>query len=299
MQKISRKFQVLLPIAVIMLVTIACGTSANTGQKVGEVETVTESAAAVEATPSKSVFTVGDIVGLNDHTIAVNSVEYTTGLVKVNLTVENTGTSDLTVSSIMSFSAKSDDGTKLESEIFDCGTSLDGSVLPGDKLRGDLCYKLAAPGLFKVYYESSLFSSGAVVWEFDTNNLPAAVEPATASADMANVNKIGDIIKLSDSTIVLNSADFSNNLLKANFTIENLGTDDLNVSSLMSFTAKGPDGTKLEMEIFDCGTSIDGTVLPGDKIKGDVCYKTGGASPIKLYYESSLLSSGAIVWLVE
>jgi hypothetical protein len=201
---------------------------------------------------------------------------------------------------MMSFSAKSDDGTKLEQEIFDCGSSLDGKILSGDKLRGDVCYKLPTPGLFKVYYENSLLSSGAVVWSLDANNLPAAVEqPISASQETTNTNKIGDIIKVSDHTITLNSAEIVNNLLKANFTIENLGTEDINVSSLISFTAKGPDGTKLDQEIFDCGSSMDGKILPGDKLRGDICYKTGGVSPIKIYYEGNFLSSGAVVWIVQ
>ncbi len=184
--KTSRKLQILVPVIVFALVIIACGSSSNTGEKVGEVNT--------SPSPTKTS-TTGEKVGEVNTTLWTMLLD----LLKVNFLVDNTGSTDLSVSSMISFSAKSDDGTKLEQEYFDCGASLDGSVLPGDKLRGDLCFKLPAPGLFKVYYESSLFSSGAVVWAFDTNSLPADVEPQVSeSSNIANFNNIGDVIKVFD-----------------------------------------------------------------------------------------------------
>jgi hypothetical protein len=303
----SRKIQITIALLFLLFATIACGTSTtNTGEKVGEVSSMTEqtTAPAVQevqptAVPSKSVYTVGDVVKLKDQNVVLNSIDYSNGIIKANFLIENTGSSDVTVSSMLSFSAKSDDGTLLEQNIFDCGTSLDGKVLPGDNLRGDICFKIAAPGLFKVYFQEDLTSS-PVVWELDANKLPAAVEqPVSQSTVTTNISKVGDIVKVGDHTITLNSATIVNNLLKANFTVDNSSKEDVIVSSMMSFSAKGPDGTKLEQEIFDCGTAFDGTVIPGDKLRGDICYKTGGASPVKIYYEDNLFSSGAVVWIVE
>jgi hypothetical protein len=303
----SRKIQIAIVLIFLLFATIACGTStANTGEKVGEVGTKTEQMTApaeqeVQPTtaPIKSVFTVGDVVKLEDQNVVMNSIDYSNGIIKANFLIENTGSSDVNVSSMLSFSAKSDDGTVLEQEIFDCGTSLDGSVLPGDKLRGDICYKIDASGVFKIYFQEDLTSS-PVVWKLDTGNLPTAVEPAMSQpVETSNSRKVGDIIKVGDHTITLNSATIANNLLKANFTVDNSSAEDVIVSSMMSFSAKGPDGTLLEQEIFDCGTSFDGTVISGDKLRGDICYKTGGASPIKIYYEDNVFSSGAVVWIVE
>jgi hypothetical protein len=66
---------------------------------------------------------------------------------------------------MLSFTAKDSEGTKLEQEIFDCGSGLDGKVLPGDKLKGNICWSGATTNTVKIYYEAELFSSGAVVWE--------------------------------------------------------------------------------------------------------------------------------------
>jgi hypothetical protein len=311
--KIGNKFYIILAVSTLFLATIACGTTSNTGEKVGEVNQATVPAespkstdvpisaeVASSPTPSKTVFTVGDVITLEDQNIVLNSIAFTNGVLKANFTIDNPGSSDVNVSSMMSFSAKSDDGTVLEQDIFDCGTSMDGRVLPGDKLRGDICYKLPAAGLFKLYYTSDLLSSNPVVWSFDTNNLPKAVEqPVSQSVDTTNTYNVGDVIKINNSTVTLNSADIKNNLLKANFTITNGGSENVNVSSMMSFSAKAPDGTILEQEYFDCGTSLDGTIIPGDKLKGDICWKTGGLSPIKIYFVDDLWSSGATVWSIK
>jgi hypothetical protein len=120
----------------------------------------------------------------------------------------------------------------------------------------------------------------------------------TSAPPQVVTHKIGDIIQVGDSTIVMNSAGIQSNKLSANFTIENKGTSDMNVSSMLSFSAKDSEGTKLTQNIFDCGTGLDGKVLPGDKLKGDICWDGATTDTVKIYYEAELFSSGAIVWEV-
>lgn len=121
----------------------------------------------------------------------------------------------------------------------------------------------------------------------------------TATAVTVQTYKIGDVIQVKDHTITLNSVDFSGNVLKANFTVENKGSSDLAVSSAMSFNAKDTEGTKLEQEIFECSPLLDGKVLPGDKSKGNICWKGAVNGPFRIYYEASLFGSGAVVWEVS
>ncbi len=254
----------------------------------------------VGTAPEVEIFQVGDLVEIKDHTIRLNSLEYQGSIMVANFTVENHGDSDLGASSMLSFSAKKEDGTKLEQEIFDCGTSgLDGSVLPGDRLRGNICWSGANPddGI-KIYYEASLFGEGAIVWQTVEGVAESLTE--TDAELKVEVFGVGDVVQIQDHTIVLNSVEFRENVLQANFTIENQGSSDVAVSSMLSFDARKRDGTTLEQEIFDCGASLDGSVIPGDKLRGDICWS--GASlddGIKIYYEAGLFGEGAIVWIVE
>lgn len=252
------------------------------------------------AAPQIEVFKIGDVVQGQSHTIRLNSLEYQGTVLVTDFTVENLGDSDVDMSSMLSFSAKKSDGTLLEQEYFDCGTSgLDGKVLPGDRLRGSICWAGAsAEDGIKIYYEADLFGEGAIVWETIAGTAEALDMPdAQLKVD---VFRAGDVIQLQDHTIVLNSVEFQGNILKANFTIENQGSSDVEVSSLVSFYARKHDGSSLEQEYFDCGTSFNGSVIPGDKLTGDICWS--GANPsdgIKIYYQAELFSSGAVVWVVE
>lgn len=144
---------------VLVLATLACG-SDNTGTKVEEKEEAATSA------PKTEMYGVGDVVQVKDHTIVLNEVTLRGKQLKANFTIENKGDDDLTVSSMLSFSAKDAEGTKLEQEIFDCSSSsLDGKLLAGDKLKGDICWKGLSTESARIYYEASLLGSGAVVWE--------------------------------------------------------------------------------------------------------------------------------------
>lgn len=245
-------------------------------------------------------YQVGDLIEGNQHTIRLNRIEYQNSILKANFTVENHADSDLDMSSMLSFIAKRKDGTKLEQALMDCGiSSLDGKVLPGDRLRGSICWSGADPAdEIKIYYEENIFGEGAIVW--NAKESQAEIQETEKPDLKVDVFQQGDVVEVQDHTITLNETTFQGNVLQASFTIENAGSEEVNVSSLLSIYAKKKDGSKLEQEIFDCGTSLDGTVLPGDKLKGNICWR--GASPdagIRIYYETELFGEGAVVWDVK
>lgn len=110
---------------------------------------------AVPATePTKpSALTVGSTDETDGLKVTLNSVRHeTTGLVPakagmeyliVNLTFENPGNEKKAVSSLISFSVKDDTGQKYTTA-FGATTksSADGSVAPGDKLRGETAFEV-------------------------------------------------------------------------------------------------------------------------------------------------------------
>ena len=171
--------------------------------------------------------------------------------------------------------------------------------MSGDRLRGSICWAGAnAEDGIKIYYEADLFGEGAMVWEA----IEGIAEPLELSDPQLKVEvfKAGDVVKIQDQTIILNRVEFQGNVLKANFTIENQGSSDLEVSSMLSFYSRKRDGSSLEDEFFDCGTSFDGSVIPGDKLTGDICWSGANADDgIRIYYEAELFSSGAVVWLIQ
>jgi hypothetical protein len=247
----------------------------------------------------QELFKVGDLIDAGGHYIALLGAEYKNDLLIATFLVGNASDSDETISSMVSFSARKPSGEDLEQDVMECSPALDGTVVPGDKIKGQICWSGAEPGS-KIYYDASLFGAGMIVWEI-TESTPATemdFPEISALKIKQQTFKAGDIVEVSDHMITLNTLTNQGGMLKANFTIENNGAEDVNVSSLISFAARNPDGTALSQNLFDCGSSLDGSVIPGDKLKGDICWE--GALPgARIYYDASLFSSGMIIWLSE
>jgi hypothetical protein len=297
-------------VMVIFITSIACGSSDNVSEKVGEIETASTEQSAVKSTENptavptedvqlKDKYAVGDIIATPNQIIVLTGAEFFNNLLVADFSIGNTGTKFSSISSLMSFSARNSDGTTLEQEWFDCGPGLDGTLAPGDKLKGKICWKDASPGV-KIFYEENLFTSGAITWEIN-ESIPTSGAQIPEIDNLVlevDTQSIGTEVSLNGENIILNSAVINNGLLTANFTVRNTGTDELNVSSLISFSARAADGTKLEQEIFDCGTGPDGSVQPGDLIRGDICW-SNASSGTKIYYQSNLLSSQYVIWVIN
>ena len=172
----KRSPNLLLAITMLVILALACGSQAVTPSVISTGPATTAPVVIVSFTPEPSLtptpikpstYNVGDVIQLRDHTIVLNSASITNNILKANFTVENTGSEPITISSIADFSVKDAEGTKMEQEFFDCGTSFDGSVIVGDKLKGDICWSLlqakAVP--FKIYYQPNIFNADVtVVW---------------------------------------------------------------------------------------------------------------------------------------
>jgi hypothetical protein len=129
---------------------------------------------------------------------------------------------------------------------------------------------------------------------------PPGDSGAAASAPPQAIYHVGDVIQLSDHTILLESAQFVGGQLQATFAAQNTGSEDVNLGSLLTFDARLMDGTQLEQDLFDCpGGQFDGKVLQGDRLRGTVCWTGVTGDAAKIYYTPNLFGSGATVWEVN
>lgn len=77
----------------------------------------------------------------------------------IDLTLENTGNEDTSISSILSFDLKTKEGeqgsyTFLTENI---STQLDGSIMPNDVLKGQIAYDVKETDEYYFYYRDSIF----------------------------------------------------------------------------------------------------------------------------------------------
>lgn len=165
--KAKTALRLLLPICILVLAALACGKS-NTGTKVTAAPAGGNDSNGESTAPSgPTIYHVGDSVEVGTQTITLNDAKFVGKNVMATFTIQNNGSKELTISTIIQFSAKDSDGVKLDEDIFDCGSSIGGTIQAGDKTKGQVCYKDATTDTVKIYYEANLFAEGAIVFEIN------------------------------------------------------------------------------------------------------------------------------------
>lgn len=133
----------------------------------------------------------------------------------------------------------------------------------------------------------------------------AATEPIAPTAtlppdDSSTMHSAGEPIQLAERTITLDTFEFTEKLLQLTFIIENTGTNELNVSIDTQFHVQKPDGTKLELDLENCGTpGLEGAIPSKGKVQGNICYKGPFDGPVLIYYFPDVTSDEEIIWQVE
>ncbi|OAB43373.1 DUF4352 domain-containing protein [Paenibacillus glacialis] len=179
------KFKFVILVASAMLMLSACSTEAAI-EKV-EPASTKESTAPVkedkkeevkkeETKPTTEVFKPGDAVTFNDLIITLNSAKDHKGndfqkpadgkvFKVVDVTIENKGTKEAPISSIINTSMVDSDGYKYTIALATfVENQLDGSVPAGRKLRGQVAFEIPkdAPGLEFIF--SDPFTKGQAIW---------------------------------------------------------------------------------------------------------------------------------------
>lgn len=125
-----------------------------------------------EETPKEESkdFAVGDLIEGKGYTFKINSVreQEPTDFVKPNegeklfvldITLENKSDEEMAVSSLMSFQLKDSDGRSKDYILnIEQDGQLDGSVLAGEKMSGEITYSVAADGDLYMYYTNEVFT---------------------------------------------------------------------------------------------------------------------------------------------
>ena len=128
----------------------------------------------------------------------------------------------------------------------------------------------------------------------------AAENSSSAPMNTSNVYHIGDTVQTAEGSITFNSGQVIGNQLNIDLTISNTTSEDITISSIMQFTAKNNDGSKLEQDYFNCTISaIDGTIVPGDKTKGGICYTGLTGGPYRIYYQQGFWNATTYIFEIN
>jgi len=171
------RHKILTGIIVVAVIGIIGSSGNNTPTKVADTNTTKSvSSTAKETTPKSTIFKIGDTVKLSDYKVKINKASViksgnefqkpTDGkeYFAVDCTIENTSSTEQTISSIMMFKVVDKDGRACDMAIVTGKGQLDGTIGVGRKMTGQ--YTVEAPkgatGL-ELEFDGSLFSSGQIV----------------------------------------------------------------------------------------------------------------------------------------
>lgn len=137
---------------------------------------------AAEETVNDENLKVGETVVFDGVEITLNELRLEAGgeydtpdegkFVVANITVENTTGEEITVSSMLNFELKDDEGYSYSTTFLLEGVKaqLDGSVEAGGKLRGEIPFDVPEAERYELHYADP-FKSGKAIWEVPAGEL--------------------------------------------------------------------------------------------------------------------------------
>jgi hypothetical protein len=195
-----QKWVPLMVLALVILVSLACGESASptlVATAAAPVDSAPQQQPTQAAAPvSQQNYKVGDVVGIGDNVLTVLGWENVPGndisqpdadkkFVAVELMIVNNSQSPMSVSTLLQMSMKDNTAQKydvdfLASTAID-GGSMDGELAPGERIRGKVGFQIpeTAQGL-QFVFDDNVFGTGKIF--VDLGSDPVKVEPPASIA---------------------------------------------------------------------------------------------------------------------
>ena len=79
--------------------------------------------------------------------------------------------------------------------------------------------------------------------------------------------------------------------LLIDLTLENLGSEETSVSSMLQFDLKTPDGERASQELLlkSVKSTLDSSIMPNDLLKGQIAFDVTAADYYYFYYQDGIL----------
>jgi len=123
--------------------------------------------------------------------------------------------------------------------------------------------------------------------------------PSETASTGGSSHTIGELVPLNGQNIVLTDVEVASDVLKANYTIENMGAEPITIVSALLFTAKNEDGSLLGQSLSDCEPALDGSIASGERMEGVVCFNGPFSAAVSLYYQPAATGDAPVLWQVS
>ncbi len=327
-----RNLITLLVLTAFLLLPAACGSTASptvvataipkvNSESQEQPTQVPESASVVQQT-----YKVGDVTVIGDHVLVVlgwgnvPSSDFTSPdegkkFVAVELLIVNNSQSAMSLSTMLQMSMKDETGQKYNVDLMASvavdGGRIDGELAPGERIRGKVGFQIAedAQGL-QFVFDASVFGTGKVV--VDLGAEPMTVEPpANIAGEMSQQTYgVSDVIAMGTTNVTVNEVispagdqfakpDEGKKFLVVDLTIENGGATSISLSTLLQMSLKDSSGQKYDVDLMASvasgGTSPDGEISPGEKLRGQVGFQVPqDAAGLVFVFDADVWGTGKV-----
>ncbi len=258
----------------------------------------------VETTQGPTTYQVGDVVSIGDTVMVVLGWDSPPGddfskpdegkiFVIVDLLFVNQSSETNSISSLLQMELKDDTGQKydldLMASVASNGSSPDGEISAGERIRGQVGFQVPEDVLGLVFvFDADVFGSGKVFVELGDE--PIAIDPPTDLVGELEQSafSIGDVIEIGEMTLTVNEItnppgdefskpDEGHKFLVVDVTFENKSAETQTLSSLLQMNLKDDTGQQYDVDlmasIVSDGSTPDGEIAPGEKIRGQVGFQ--------------------------
>lgn len=274
----------------------------------------------------EQIFNVGDIVSIGDSVLVVLGWEDVPGddfskpdegkkFIAVDLLIVNQSDAPASISTLLQMSLKDETAQKYQVDLLAStaaqGGNIDGELSPGERIRGKIGFQVPAnaQGL-QFVFDANIFGAGKA-----TVNLGAAPVKVEPPAELAGESeqqtfKVGDIVEIGTLALTVNEVtspagdDFNKpeagkKFLVVDLTVENKSAETAAISSLLQMSLKDAGGQTYDMDlsasVASGGTSPDGELAPGEKIRGQIGFQVPTeATGLVFVFDASVFGSGKV-----
>jgi len=321
-----------LSVAILLLVSLACGSSVSptlVATSAPPVDSGSQEQPTQAPAPTSVVqqnYKVGDVIAIGDHVLVVLGWENVPAndfskpdagkkFVAVELLIVNNSQSAMSISTLLQMNMKDDTGQKYDVDFMASTAigsgSVDGELAPGEKVRGKVGFQVAenAQGL-QFVFDASVFGTGKVF--VDLGAEPITVEPPAdiAGETSQQTYNVGDVIAMGTTTLTVNEVVYpagdqfnqpnaGNKFLVVDLTIENKSATAISVSTYLQTSLKDSAGQKYDVDLMASvasgGSSPDGEIAPGEKLRGQVGFQVPeNATGLVFVFDADVWGTGKV-----
>lgn len=260
------------------------------------VEETTQEETKEEETGNEGAFTLGDKVQAENKLVFTlcgsrtskgdDFISPTEGndFLYIDMMVENPTDEEVSISSLLMFSLYDTNNQQYDIALAsDANGSVDGTLFPGKRLRGELVYEipenLTEMGL--VILPDMLAEPFVIVFDKGTTVEPELMD---LSAYEVASKTIGDTFIIGDVSYTLNKTSVSkggslfgpaegNQYVVAEVTMTNNGSESTTISSLLMFSLVDEEGRNCDFAITETSGTVDGDIGPNETVTGEVTFE--------------------------